>query len=727
MTTSPSTSNKGLPDPEILTRLANEFFAALPGTGNAYLNTSTAERVDPSNSVDLPNEDDLRMIPAGLAGFVGQNPGSLARNPRPEGAEQDCYFLKALESSSPGVIPVLRPDTKGLDPTLGSAGTNAVSAARPHASPGNQNIPGSQLGSMPIHTPGVEAGSQLFAGGVTPLSAHQAPREEQVRGTPAVVAGSTGLSPQSNPGTGANSLAPHYFMSENTATSSGSSTEILLKPRDAGLEILPDLGLPFTQNPEYEVPSDLADSSRITPSPGVDSHSAEVVKDTSLPLPYFLAESGSPRHAVPVAPPDNSEPSVDIPKSSHPGFDVHAVRRDFPILKELVNGKPLAWFDNAATTQKPQQVIDRISEFYAHENSNIHRAAHELAARATDAYEGAREKVRHFLNAPSAEEIIFVRGTTEGINLIAKSWGKRYIEKNDEIIISWLEHHANIVPWQQLCAETGAKLRVIPVDDAGQILLDEYEKLFNSRTKLVSFTQVSNALGTVTPAKEMIAIAHRHGAHVLLDGAQGISHMPVDVQDLDPDWYVFSGHKVFGPTGIGAVYGKREILNATPPWQGGGNMIVDVTHERTIYHDAPGRFEAGTGNIADAVGLGAAIDYVTNIGMANIGRYEHELVEYATAGLKTVPGIRLVGTARNKASVVSFVLPGFDNNEIGQALNREGIAVRTGHHCAQPILRRLGLETSVRPSLAFYNTFEEIDRLVETIHRIKGGSYGLTR
>jgi cysteine desulfurase/selenocysteine lyase len=406
---------------------------------------------------------------------------------------------------------------------------------------------------------------------------------------------------------------------------------------------------------------------------------------------------------------------------------VNAIRRDFPILKEQVHGKPLVWFDNAATTQRPQQVIDRISYFYAHENSNIHRAAHELAARATDAYEGAREKVRHFLNAASTDEIVFVRGTTEGINLIAKSWGKRFIEKDDEIVISWLEHHANIVPWQQLCAETGAKLRVIPVDNDGQILLDEYEKLLNSRTKLVSFTQVSNALGTVTPAKEMIAIAHRYGAHVLLDGAQGISHMPVDVQDLDADWYVFSGHKVFGPTGIGAVYGKKEILNATPPWQGGGNMIVDVTHERTIYHEAPGRFEAGTGNIADAVGLGAAIDYVQKIGMENIGRYEHALVEYATTGLRSVSGIRLIGTARHKASVVSFVLPGFDNNEIGQVLNREGIAVRTGHHCAQPILRRFGLETSVRPSLAFYNTFEEIDRMVETVQRIKGGRFGLSR
>ncbi len=372
-------------------------------------------------------------------------------------------------------------------------------------------------------------------------------------------------------------------------------------------------------------------------------------------------------------------------------------------------------------------MIDRLAYFYAHENSNIHRAAHELAARATDAYEAARDKVKNFLNASSPDEIIFVRGTTEGINLIAKSWGKRHIGKDDEIVISWLEHHANIVPWQQLAAETGAKLRVIPVDDRGQVLLDEYEKLLGPRTRLVSFTQVSNALGTVTPAKEIIEIAHRYGAHVLVDGAQSVSHMPVDVQELDADWFVFSGHKVFGPTGIGAVYGKLEILNGTPPWQGGGNMIQDVTFERTIYQASPARFEAGTGNIADAVGLGAAIDYVQRIGRENIGRYEHELLVYATEGLKTVPGLRLIGTAQHKASVLSFVLPGFNNDEIGQALNREGIAVRTGHHCAQPILRRFGLESTVRASLAFYNTFGEIDKLVETLLRIKGGSLALSR
>jgi cysteine desulfurase/selenocysteine lyase len=734
MTTSPSTSNPGIPDPDVLARLANEYFAALPGSGESFLNTSTAARANPLKSVDLPNEDDLRKIPAGLAGGVGQSPSDLAETPNLGDADQGLYFLKAAETSSPGVIPVLRPDVKGFDPSLGTAGTNAVSAARPHASAGNQSVPGSQHASQPIHTPGIEAGAQPFASAVPPLSAFQAPNEKNLRGLPAAVGGAMGLDPQGVISAGEAFALPHYFLDGISQGAPRAPSSVDLKPRDAEIEILPNLGLPFTNNTRYDVPTGLTET-KATPSLGSpSSKGSERLETPGFPAdttglsPYFLTESASFSQAsIPETQEADSSLLVSNSASNHPGFDVNAIRRDFPILKELVHGKPLVWFDNAATTQRPQQVIDRISYFYAHENSNIHRAAHEIAARATDAYEGAREKVRHLLNASSTEEIIFVRGTTEGINLIAKSWGKRYIGRDDEIIISWLEHHANIVPWQQLCAETGAKLRVIPVDDDGQILLDEYEKLFNSRTKLVSFTQVSNALGTVTPAKEMIAIAHRHGTHVLLDGAQGVSHMPVDVQDLDADWYVFSGHKVFGPTGIGAVYGKKDILNATPPWQGGGNMIVDVTHEKTIYHDAPGRFEAGTGNIADAVGLGAAIDYVLKIGMENIGRYEHELVEYATAGLKTIPGLRLVGTAKHKASVVAFVLPGFDNNEIGQALNREGIAVRTGHHCAQPILRRFGLETSVRPSLAFYNTFEEIDRMVETVHRIQGGGYGLRR
>ncbi len=437
---------------------------------------------------------------------------------------------------------------------------------------------------------------------------------------------------------------------------------------------------------------------------------------------YFLEESARFRQKHGAAAGQAGAPQNPVPgqiaASAHPPFDVLAVRRDFPVLRELVNGRPLAWLDNAATTQKPQAVIDRLAYFYQHENSNIHRAAHELAARATDAYEGARDKVAKFINASASSEIVFVRGTTEAINLVAQSWGRKYIGQDDEIVITHLEHHANIVPWQILCAQTGAKLRVAPVDDDGQILLEEYARLLNARTRLVSFTQVSNALGTVTPAAQMIEMAHRVGARVLLDGAQSVSHMRADVQLLDCDFFVFSGHKVFGPTGIGALYGKPDVLEDMPPWQGGGNMIEDVTFEQTRYHAAPARFEAGTGNIADAVGLGAAIDYVQKLGIDNINRYEHELLTYAMKALGGIPGLRLIGTAPDKTSVLSFVLAGYQPTEVGEALNREGIAVRAGHHCAQPILRRFGLEATVRPSLAFYNTHEEVDRLVNTVRQL---------
>jgi cysteine desulfurase/selenocysteine lyase len=329
--------------------------------------------------------------------------------------------------------------------------------------------------------------------------------------------------------------------------------------------------------------------------------------------------------------------------------------------------------------------------------------------------------VWRFLNASSTNEIVFVRGSTEAINLVAQSWGRQHIGKDDEIVITWLEHHANIVPWQQLCAEKGARLRVVPVDDHGQVLLDEYQKLLSSRTKLVALSQVSNALGTITPAREMVEIAHRYGARVLVDGAQAVSHLRVDVQALDCDWYVFSGHKVFGPTGIGVLFGKEDLLNATQPWQGGGNMITDVTFEKTAYQDAPARFEAGTGNIADAVGLGAAIDYLDQIGMENVSRYEHDLLRYATRALNNIPGLRLIGTAPEKAGVLSFVLAGFRSEEIGGALDQEGIAVRSGHHCAQPILRRFGLESTVRASLALYNTCADIDALTAALLRIQSG------
>lgn len=404
---------------------------------------------------------------------------------------------------------------------------------------------------------------------------------------------------------------------------------------------------------------------------------------------------------------------------SHRPFDVYGVRRDFPILAETVNGKPLVWLDNAATTQKPQVVIERLTHFYQHENSNIHRGAHELAARATDAYEKARQTVADFLNASSSSEIVFVRGSTEGINLVAQSWGRRYINEGDEIIISQLEHHANIVPWQQLRDETGAVLRVIPVDDTGQLLLNEYQKLLNRKTKLVAVTSVSNALGTITPIQEITELAHHFGAKVLIDAAQSVAHLKTDVQQINCDWLVFSGHKTFAPTGIGALYGKEELLNAMEPWQGGGNMIADVTFEKTLYQNAPARFEAGTGNIADAVGLGTALEYLNRVGLEQIACYEHELLEYATQALKSLNGLKLIGTAHQKASVLSFILESYETSEITNTLNKEGIAVRGGHHCAQPILRRFGLESTVRPSLAFYNTRDEIDFLVSVLRDIQ--------
>jgi cysteine desulfurase/selenocysteine lyase len=429
-----------------------------------------------------------------------------------------------------------------------------------------------------------------------------------------------------------------------------------------------------------------------------------------------------PANVSPIVAPGAGQTELlsDLGLSSY-SFDVEAIRRDFPILRETVNGHPLIWLDNGATTQKPQSVIDRLKYFYEHENSNVHRAAHELAARATDAYESAREKTRRFLNAGTAREIVFGRGATEAINLVAQSWGRRNIQKDDEIVITWLEHHANIVPWQMLCAEKGARLRVAPVDDSGQVLLDEYEKLLGPKTRLVSIAHVSNALGTIVPVQAMVESAHRHGARVLVDGAQAVAHMRIDVQAIDCDFYVFSGHKLFAPTGIGVVYGKSEVLDNMPPWQGGGNMIQDVTFEKTLYQPPPQRFEAGTGNIADAVGLGAAIDYLDRVGIANVSRHEHTLLTYATESLQRIPGLHMIGTAKEKAGVLSFVMDGFRTEEIGDYLNRKGIAVRGGHHCAQPILRRFGVESTLRATLALYNTFEEIDALVAALWELRQG------
>ena len=394
------------------------------------------------------------------------------------------------------------------------------------------------------------------------------------------------------------------------------------------------------------------------------------------------------------------------------------IRNDFPILNEKINGHDLVWLDNGATTQRPQQVIDRLSYYYTHENSNVHRGAHELAARSTDAYENARQMTADFIGAPSKDNIVFVRGTTEAINLVANAYVKPTLQAGDEIILTMLEHHANIVPWQLICEETGAVIKVVPVDKTGQLIISEYEKLFTRRTKFVSATHVSNALGTVTPVEELVAIAHAHGVRILIDGAQSIAHIPINVSALDTDFFVFSGHKIFAPTGIGAVYGKSDVLEAARPYHGGGNMIKDVTFERTIYNPAPNKFEAGTGSIADAVGLGAALEYLNSIGMAEVNRHEHELLVYAMKEMQKINGLHLVGTATNKASVLSFVLDNVDNETVGQRLNELGIAVRTGHHCAQPILRHFGLEGTVRPTLALYNSFEDIDRMVQGIRTL---------
>jgi len=429
---------------------------------------------------------------------------------------------------------------------------------------------------------------------------------------------------------------------------------------------------------------------------------------------YYFLRGGEASGKSPAALQSYPKNAVPVPK-----FDIESVRRDFPALHQLVNGKPLVWFDNAATTHKPQVVIDATSQFYSRDNSNIHRAAHALAARSTELFEAGREKVRKFLGAADAKEIIFVRGTTEAINLVAQSYGRKNIGAGDEVIVTELEHHANIVPWQLLAEQVGATLRVIPINDRGELILDEYVKLLGPKTKFVSVAHVSNSLGTINPVEQIIALAHARGVPVLVDGAQSTPHLPVNVTALDADFFVFSAHKIFGPTGIGALYGKTPLLEAMPPWQGGGHMIKDVRFEKTDYQHAPEKFEAGTPDIAGVVGLGAAIDYLFKVGIPAIAAYEHALLEYATQALATIPGLRPIGTAASKASVLSFVIPGVPNEGIARHLDKNGIAVRAGHHCAQPAIRHFGLESSVRPSLAFYNTREEVDALVNALRSLK--------
>lgn len=400
------------------------------------------------------------------------------------------------------------------------------------------------------------------------------------------------------------------------------------------------------------------------------------------------------------------------------GFDVERVREDFPVLRQTVNGKPLVYLDNAASSQVPQVVIDRGSIYLEDEHSNIHRGVHYLSQKATTAYEGARERVKRFINARDAKECIFVRGATEGINLVMHGYGRKFIGSGDEIIISAMEHHANIVPWQMLCEEKGAKLRVIPMNDAGELLLDEYDALLNERTRFVAITHVSNALGTINPVKEMIDQAHKYGVPVLIDGAQSAPHMPVDVQDLDCDFFAFSGHKMFAPTGSGVIYGKADLLERMNPFQGGGDMIKSVTFEKTTYAGLPNKFEAGTPAIASQIGLGASIDYLSSINRVKAAAHEHELLRYATERLTAIEGVRIIGTAKEKASVLSFVIDEIHPHDIGTILDQEGIAVRAGHHCAQPVMQRFKVPATARASFAFYNTKEEVDVLAQTIERV---------
>jgi cysteine desulfurase / selenocysteine lyase len=664
-----------LPDPSIIARLANEFFAALPSNAAVPENVGASAPARATTN-PAPAVSSFAPAPGGVAALSPAIP-NVPESPAAPGSL--AYFL---DRTSP----------LNASPTLPSL--NEAFAFQ--AVPGAQAMPG--IPWLPASAPGAPRLTE------TDLRAIPASLGNVPSFAPSMPAGSS----PSTPGSSAYFLDFEEVAPLIAVPSFPDVAGMFSFPGVPGMQSIPGVpGLPSSP------PTDVAALPDVASAPVVPGSSAYIPTEEKLPgtatPPLSIGSFEFHPNLVP-----------DVALSARP-FDPQFIRRDFPILQEQVNGRPLVWLDNAATTQKANAVIDRISYFYRHENSNIHRAAHTLAARATDAYEGAREKVRRFLNAPSVREIVFVRGATEGINLVAKSWGHRNVQKDDEIVITWLEHHANIVPWQQLCSEKGARLRVAPVNDRGEVILEEYEKLLGPRTRIVAFSQVSNALGTITPAKEMVEMAHRHGAKVLVDGAQSIAHMGVDVQVLDCDFFVFSGHKIFAPTGIGVVYGKADLLDTTPPWQGGGSMIVDVTFEKTIYNVAPARFEAGTGNIADAVGLGAALDYLEQIGMENIARYEHDLLEYATKGLLTIPGLHLIGTAREKASVLSFVLDGFRTEDVGKALNEEGIAVRAGHHCAQPILRRFGLETTVRPSLALYNTCEDVDALIAALLRIQAG------
>jgi cysteine desulfurase / selenocysteine lyase len=778
-----------LPEPEVLERLANEFFLVLPqnlADENGASQTAASEavehdeeiphvmfeenlpghempRAEPSSAAGSPGvstrpgpltEADFRAIAASLAGYTAMAPGTPGTAPAPMVSGAPPGFLSEANASPLAVAPALPPGNElfsfsgvpGLPASAPTAPPSGITTAAVPASPAAAPV---LPGSMPYFVEG-EKGTSPGAASVLPpvndlFSFPRIPAMPGAAGietipnvpappaspsaTPPTVADGTSMPGASHDvksiapqvptgnapaGNAPQASAPAMTVPGVSAPATGAGHPFypgMASTIPSASELFSFPGIPGVQSAPTTVPGAPA----LAPATPTELNSANVANAQPAGHPQSAANLPISANAYEFRP--DLQPA-DLGVAKRP-LDAQLIRRDFPILEERVHGRPLVWLDNAATTQKPNAVIDRISSFYRHENSNIHRAAHELAARATDAYEGAREKTRRFLNASTTREIIFVRGATEGINLVAQAWGRRNVREGDEIVITWLEHHANIVPWQMLCSEKGAKLRVAPVNDRGEIILEEYEKLLGPRTRMVAFTQVSNALGTIVPAHDMIEMAHRYGARVLLDGAQAVSHMPVDVQTLGCDFYVFSGHKVFAPTGIGVVYGQLDLLESMAPWQGGGNMIADVTFEKTIYQPSPARFEAGTGNIADAVGLGAALDYVDEIGRENIAAYEHDLLNYGTQKLLTVPGLRLIGTAAEKAGVMSFVLDDVRTEDVGTALNEEGIAVRSGHHCAQPILRRMGVEASVRPSLAFYNTCEDIDALIAALLKLQ--------
>jgi len=738
------------------------FEEPLPARETSVVESAPSVPASPPYTQPGPlTEADLRAIAASLAGETALVPGTPGTAPTPPVPGAPPGFLAEAETAPMAVAPTLPPGDEmfslpGVPAMLSSAPTALPAGADVSAvpqSPGSAPaFPGStpyfvegEKGTSPAAAPVLPPISELFSfprvpampnvPGIQtvpnppapPASPSAAPpRAADGTAVPAQVHDVKGITPQvpglatpepaSPPSSSATGEQAAY---PGAVTSLPSLSELFSFPGVPGVQSVP--GTPAPPSSSTTVPSTEADLRKTIPPPAAPA-SGNLSSELATPGAETQKTAGAATSPSGVEAfefrPDLAPAELGVGKRP---LDAKLIRRDFPILEERIHGRPLVWLDNAATTQKPNAVIDRVSQFYRHENSNIHRAAHELAARATDAYESAREKSRRFLNASSTREIVFVRGATEGINLVAQSWGRRNVREGDEVVITWLEHHANIVPWQMLCSEKGAKLRVAPVNDRGEIILEEYEKLLGPRTRIVAFSEVSNALGTITPAREMIESAHRYGARVLVDGAQAVSHMPVDVQVLDCDFYVFSGHKVFGPTGIGVVYGKLDLLETMPPWQGGGNMISDVTFERTTYQESPARFEAGTGNIADAVGLGAALDYVEEVGRENIAAYEHDLLNYGIAKLLTVPGLRLIGTAREKAGVMSFVLDEVRAEDVGVALNQEGIAVRAGHHCAQPILRRMGVESTVRPSLALYNTCEDIDALVAALLHVQAG------